>query len=159
MYFIYLRFAFYFIEVSCETYQSSGPCQGFQLIFDHPVQIALNTSVGIPATERTAATFYGILTSGFLPVHKHCLNVLLPFICRWVFPTCDPGYNVSVEQFTCRRTCEILTNFVCNEVWLAIILQLENLNFGGVGVPVCDTLERANGGGVPDCIDTLEGGE
>ena len=147
----------FFIEISCITYEPTGHCKGFQSVFKHPVKIAVNTSDGIDTSERTAAIFYNLLTSR-LSVHKQCLTVLLPFICRWVFPTCDPAFNVSVEQYTCRRTCEILTNFVCNEVWLIILSQLENLHFLGVNVPVCDNLDRVNGGDVPDCIDTLEGG-
>ena len=140
------------------TYQPTGICKGFQSGFDHPVKIAVNTSNSIETSELTAEIFYNLLKSR-LAVHEHCLNVLLPFICRWVFPTCDPAYNISVEQYTCRRTCEILTNFVCNEVWLFILSQLEILHFGSVGVPVCDDLDRVNGGDVPDCFDTLQGGE
>ena len=150
-------FCFY-IEIQCMPYEPQGICKGFLSQFDHPVKIAINTSLGIGTIEQTADLFYTILTSR-LPVHKQCLDVLLPYICRWIFSTCDPAYNESIEQYTCRRTCEIFTNFVCNEVWLIVISQLENLNFLGANVPVCDGLERANGGDVPDCIDALQGGK
>ena len=146
------------IEISCVTYQPTGICKDFQSKLDHPVKIAVNTSDGIETSQLTAGIFNNLLTSQ-LSVHKHCLDELLPFICRWVFPTCDPAYNISVEQYTCRRTCEIFTNFVCNEVWLIILSQLDILHFYGVSVPVCDNLDRVNGGDVPDCIDTLQGGE
>ena len=139
------------------TYEPKGTCKGLLSQFDHPVKIAINTSLGIETMERTADLFYTLLTSQ-LNVNKQCLNVLLPYICRWVFSTCDPAYNTSVEQQTCRRTCEIFTNFVCNEVWLIVISQLGNLNFLSADVPVCDELVRANGGDIPDCIDTLQGG-
>ena len=123
------------------------------------MKIAVNTSHGgdIAARQQVADNFYVLLTRR-LPVNKQCLNVLLPFICRWVFPPCDPAFNVSVEQTVCRRACEILTNFDCNELWLAIISQLDNLNFRAVNIPVCDNLDRANGGNIPDCIDSLDGG-
>ena len=140
------------------TYQPTGICKDFQSGFEHPVKIATNTTNGIATNEFTSAVFYTLLTSR-LAVHKQCLNALLPFICRWVFPTCDPAYNVSVQQYTCRRTCEIFTNFVCNEVWLFVLSQIGILDFGTVGVPVCDTLDRANGGDLPDCFDTLQGGK
>ena len=106
-----------FIGISCVTYTPTGFCKNFQSVFDYPVKIAVNTSHGgdISTSQKTADNFHYLLTKG-LPVHKQCLNELLPFICRWVFPPCDPAFNVSVEQYVCRRSCEILTNFVCNEI-------------------------------------------
>lgn len=150
---------FLYIEILCLDYTPSGVCQDFQSMFDHPVKIAVNTthSGDISKSQRTASTFYHLLTSQ-LTVHKQCLKVLLPFVCRWVFPTCDPAFNVSIEQYVCRRGCEILTNFVCNEVWLTILSQIDNLSFLSVDIPVCDYLEYANGGEAPNCIDTLDGG-
>ena len=149
-----------FIEITCVNYNSTEVCENFQSIFDYPVKIAVDLTHGenISASQRTALIFYGLLTS-HLTVHKQCLDVLLPFVCRWVFPTCDPAFNVSVEQYICRRGCEILTNFVCNEVWMTVIAQAGILDFLSVSVPICDFLERSNGGEAPDCIDTLDGGE
>lgn len=154
-----LHATYLFIEIACLTYKPVGICQDFQSIFDHPVKIAVNTSHAgnISASQRTSFIFHHLLTSE-LTVHKQCLNVLLPFVCRWVFPTCDPAFNVSVEQYICRRACEILTNFVCNEVWLYILSQIGNLRFLAVNIPICDFLERSNGGDAPDCINTLDGG-
>ena len=151
----------FFIETRCLTYEPTEVCENFQSIFDHPVKIAVNTTHAgnISKSQSTALTFYYLLTSHQLTVHKQCLNVLLPFICRWVFPTCDPAFNVSIEQYICRRSCEIFTNFVCNEVWLTIISQLGNLDFFAVNIPICDYLEYSNGGDAPDCIDTIDGGE
>ena len=150
----------FFIEIACVNYNSTEVCENFQSIFDYPVKIAvdLTHAENISASQRTALVFYYLLTSQ-LTVHKQCLDVLLPFVCRWVFPTCDPAFNVSVEQYICRRGCEILTNFVCNEVWMTVIAQAGILDFLSVSVPICDFLERSNGGEAPDCIDTLDGGE
>ena len=150
----------FFIEIACVNYKPTGVCENFQSIFDYPVKIAVNLThaENISTSQITAFTFYRLLTSKLI-VHKQCLKVLLPFVCRWVFPTCDPAFNVSVEQYICRRGCEILTNFVCNEVWMTVIAQAGILDFLSVSVPICDFLERSNGGEAPDCIDTLDGGE
>lgn len=151
----------FFTEISCITYKPTGVCENFQEIFDYPVKTAVNRSHArnISTSEITASAFYNLLTTSQLTVHKQCLNVLLPFVCRWVFPTCDPAFNVSIEQYICRRGCEILTNFVCNEVWLAVLSQVNNLDFLSVNIPICDFLKRSNGGEAPDCIDTLDGGK
>ena len=147
------------IEITCLTYTPAGFCGDFQSIFDYPVKIAVNTShAGNITKSQDTANIFKVLLTSQLNVHKQCLRYLLPFICRWTFPTCDPAYNVSIEQYICRRACEILTNFVCNEVWLFVLSQLNNLKFLAVNIPICDHLDRANGGEAPDCIDTLDGG-
>ena len=149
-----------FIEIACVNYKPTEVCENFQSIFDYPVKIAVDLThdKNISTSQITALTFYSVLTS-LLTVHKQCLDVLLPFVCRWVFPTCDPAFNVSVEQYICRRGCEILTNFVCNEVWTTVIRQAGILDFLTANVPICDFLARSNGGEAPDCIDTMDGGK
>ena len=134
-------------------------CENFQSIFDYPVKTAVSKSHDTTRElENTASLIYLFLSSSQLTVHRQCLKVLLPFVCRWVFPTCDPAFNVSIEQYICRRGCEIFTNFICNEVWSAVISQSNNIDFRSVSIPICDSLEHSNGGEAPDCIDTLDGG-
>ena len=93
--------------------------------------------------------------------HKQCLNFLLPTLCRYVFVTCDPAYNTSIDfvyQPICRRSCEILSHFVCIRVWELLNQQLSNLNFDVLDPPRCEPLRNPNGGDVPDCIDATNGG-
>ena len=93
--------------------------------------------------------------------HQQCLNFLLPTLCRYVFVTCDPAYNTNVDfvyQPICRRSCEILSHFVCVKVWELLNQQLANLNFDALDPLHCEPLENPNGGNVPDCIDVTNGG-
>ena len=93
--------------------------------------------------------------------HKKCLELILPLLCRYVFVTCDPAYNTSehqVYQRICRHGCDVVSLFACPMVWRLLNAQLSNLAFGVVSAPLCDPLEDANGGDVPDCIDTTDGG-
>ena len=95
-----------------------------------------------------------------MTVHKKCLDAILPFVCRGVFQTCDPAFNVSIKQRLCRRVCETLNHFVCNEGWISLLSQLNIVNMPSLNIySSCDVLDWANGGDIPDCIDTLDGGE
>ena len=112
----------------------------------------------IQLSQVAANVFYDILTTQ-VTVHKKCLNAILPFLCRGVFQTCDPAFNVSIRQRLCRRVCETLTNFVCNEGWINLSSQLGILDFISLNIySSCDVLDWANGGDAPDCTDTLDGG-
>ena len=156
-----ILFKLSFIDVSCVVYTPDGVCKDFQSLFDHPVKFAVDSSdpdVNISKSQYTVNLFYHILTS-FLNPNKKCLDVALPFLCRGLFPTCDPAFNVSVRQRVCARTCEILTVFVCNELWNSLSKQLANLNLITVSISTCNANIRANGGEAPDCMDTLDGGE
>jgi len=39
-----------------------------------------------------------------------------------------------------------------------VLQQLSILDFGILDTPVCDGLSPSNGGDVPDCIDSIDGG-
>ena len=149
------------IEILCVTYTPTGYCKDFQSVFDHPVKIAVRRSdpEDITHNQLAASIFYEILTNQVVTVHKKCLDAALPFICRGVFQTCDPAFNVSIRQRLCRRVCETLTTFVCNEGWINLSTQLSNLNFPSLNIfSSCNVLEWANGGDSPDCTDMLDGG-
>ena len=158
---LHYDYLLYFIEILCVTYKPTGFCKDFQSAFDHPVKIAVRSSDpnDITLNQFAANIFYEILTNQ-VTVHKKCLDAILPFVCRGVFQTCDPAFNVSIRQRLCRRVCETLTHFVCNEGWINLKSQLDNINLPGLNIyPSCNVLDWANGGDTPDCIDTLDGGE
>ena len=143
------------------TYTPSGICKDFQSLFNYPVKFAVdspNPDVNISDSQKAVDLFHLVLTS-YLNPNKKCLDVALPFICRGMFPTCDPAFNVSVRQRVCARTCEILTVFVCNELWITLSLFLANIDLKTVTISTCIDNIRANGGEAPDCMDTLDGGE
>ena len=139
----------------------TGFCEYYQSMYDHPVKIAVNKSFegDIAGAQEFANAMYIFITTSGPIVNKYCMNALLPIMCRGVFSTCDPAFNESIKQFMCRRVCEVLSTFVCNEVWMAVRRHLDNLEILSVEFPICEQLEYANGGDAPDCIDTLDGGE
>ena len=151
----------FFIEISCVTYIPTGFCENYQSVYDYPVKVAVNESFegGIASIQKNADAVYIFITTSGANVNKHCTNATLPIMCRGIFSTCDPAFNVSIKQFICRRICEVLSIFVCNELWMATQRHLGNLKTFNVEFPICDQLEYANGGDTPDCIDTLDGGE
>ena len=151
----------FLIEISCVTYIPTGFCKYYQSVYDYPVKIAVNESFegDIASIQKNADAFYIFLTKARANGNKHCINAMLPIMCRAIFSTCDPAFNVSIKQIMCRRICEVLSIFVCNELWMAIHRNLGNLKALNVEYPICDQLEYANGGDTPDCIDTLDGGE
>ena len=129
-------------------------------MFDHPVKFALSINGSFSDIEAQVDMFANVLHHNADVIHGHCYDILLRFVCRWVyFPTCDPAYNVSVSQHICRRACEILTIFECPEVWALyqqsrgiLDVQQEHNSY------TCSNLMYANGGDIPDCIDPLDGG-
>ena len=134
-----------------------GYCQS--ITYDHPVKIAVNTSYKEDDKQEIVNILYGFATDPGSIINKHCLDVFLPIMCRGVFSTCDPAFNVSINQRLCRWICEVISNFVCAEVWNGIVRQRGSLEIFSVDFPECNQLEYANGGEAPDCIDTLDGGE
>ena len=145
--------------ISCVSYTPTGPCRDLLLTYDHPVKFVVNTSRGanISVYQGTVNTFFGVLDT--LDPPKQCLIVLQRFICHWLFSTCDPAFNVSVNQHICRRGCEILSTFVCREAWSTVIGQRNIIDFGVVDPPNCMERSFANGGDAPDCIDPADGGK
>ena len=123
------------------------------------MKYARNTSRtdNITSYDASAAGLHELLLDS-LPAHKKCLDIIVPFLCRWVFSTCDPAFNVSVTQRVCSQGCQRLSTFVCSEVWYIVLQQLDILDFGILDPPVCDNLFPSNGGDAPDCIDVIDGG-
>ena len=129
-------------------------------MFDHPVKFALSINGSFSDIEAQVNMFANVLRHNVDIIHGHCYDILLRFVCRFVyFPTCDPAFNVSVSQHICRRGCEILTLFECPEAWKLYQDSRHILNVpqGNNGI-TCDNLTYANGGDVPDCTDPLDGG-
>ena len=107
----------------------------------------------------TANVLGGILNQ---IAHQKCMQLILPLLCRYIFVTCDPAYNTSVHQVyqpICRHGCDVVSLFACPVVWILLQTQLSNLEFGVLDAPLCDPLDDASGGDVPDCIDTTDGGK
>lgn len=122
------------------------------------MKFAINTSNG-QDLEAQVNKFVGYLSYNVTIIHSQCLEVLLPFICRWVFfPTCEPALDKPVGQRVCRRACEILT-FICPEAWRIYIEQFHILDVPKGFSFTCANLMYADGGDVPDCIDPLGGGK
>ena len=151
-------------NLTCEAYNQEGFCSqylqplGADIIVNHS---RVNDQGGY---TQTANILYGALqqlTEAGV-AHQKCLDVITPLLCRYIFVTCDPAYNTSVDyvyQPICRRGCDIVSLFVCPTVWQLFLTQLTNLEFGVLDPPLCDPLENANGGDAPDCIDTTDGGK
>jgi len=160
--YVFLYFYFYrqynIANIDCVSYEPTGLCSEVLSMYDHPVQLAVNTSSqNISLNQGTADIFLRILQS--LDSHKQCSNVLKAFICHWVFATCDPAYNVSVHQQICQRGCDILSTIVCPDTWNRVITQRSILNFRGFQPPDCSDQLFSNGGEAPDCIDPTDGGK
>lgn len=155
---------FHFIRnvknVSCQPYTPTGRCKDVLLMYNNPwpVKVVVNTSraPNISFYQKTADKFFEVLT--LLKPHRKCLEILQPFICHWVFSTCDPAFKASVQQHICRRGCETLSTFLCSEVWRRVTEQIGNLNFMVLNPPGCNNLEYVNAGDAPSCIDPTDGG-
>jgi len=143
----------------CEPYNATGFCQRHLAQLGGQVKYARNTSraSNILEYEASANQLYNLLMNN-LPAHQKCLDVIIPFLCRWVFSTCDPAYDVPVRQRICLQGCLRLRHFECEEIWDIVLEQLAILDFGILDNPVCDDLSHSNGGDVPDCIDAIDGG-
>ena len=147
-------------NLACEQFNQSGSfCAPF--LTDLGADIIVNYSRVRDQSDYTAtANVLGVILNQI--AHQKCLDVILPLLCRYVFVTCDPAYNTSVHQVyqpICRHGCDVVSLFVCPDAWRLLITQLSNLEFGTLDPPLCDPLGNANGGDVPDCIDTTDGGK
>ena len=151
-------------NLTCEAYNQVGFCSqylqplGADIIVNYSRVDNQNDYTGT-ATQLYEA-LQGLTQAGI--AHQKCLDFLIPLLCRYVFVTCDPAYNTSVDfvyQPICRRGCDIVSLFVCPAVWQLLLQQLSIVEFDVVDAPLCDPLENANGGDAPDCIDTTDGGK
>jgi len=151
-----------FKNLSCIPYNATGICKGSLSVYACQVKYAIDTSNGADISNvlMIEQQFGVLLSYSSFIIHKRCLDVLLPFICRWaLFPTCDPAFDLSIKQNVCRRACEILTMFMCPEAWRAYIQQFPILNVPKGNSLSCKNLKDANAGDIPDCIDPLNGGD
>ena len=159
-YLIWLSFSYR--NPLCKSCTPTGSCADYVSLYDHPVKYAVDTYTSGDATycETDADLVVNVLAHVDV-IHSHCLNSLLPFVCRWVYyPTCDPATSVPTQQIVCRRACEILTVFLCPEAWNLYLQQSSILTVPrGNNLFTCNNLMYSNGGDVPDCIDPLDGGE
>ena len=146
-------------NIVCESYNATGFCQGHLAILGGQLKYARNTSRAnnFSDYEASATVLYDLLTNR-LPTHQKCLDIIIPFLCRWVFSTCDPAFNVPVVQRVCLQGCLQLSTFECGRLWVLVLQQLSILDFGILDTPVCDNLSPSNGGDAPDCIDSIDGG-
>lgn len=146
------------MNITCVSYTPTGRCENMTLLYDHPVKFAVNTSraTDISSYQETADLFFTIIDT--LDPSRKCLELLERVMCRWVFATCDPAFNVSVLQQICRRGCDILSTIVCPDIWDTVIDQASNINFMVLNAPACDDLPDPNGGDAPDCTDPTDGG-
>ena len=148
-------------NISCVEYEPTGACMNrLSGYYDHAVKIAVNTSRtgNISVYQMSSTKFNNFLMNDSLNANQRCLDALVPFVCRWVFRTCDPAFDKPVEQSICRRACETLTVFVCPEILRVILEQASIIDFMVLSPPKCDGLINVNGGDAPDCIDSLDGG-
>jgi len=90
--------------------------------------------------------------------HKKCIEMIVPLLCRYVYVTCDPAFNDTIYQPICRRGCDTITLFACPLLWKLYTSQRSILGLGILDPPTCGPLDNANGGDVPDCVDTTDGG-
>lgn len=146
--------------MACETFNQNGSfCAPY--LTGLGADIIVNYSrVRNQSDYTTTANVLGQILNQI--AHKKCLDLITPLLCRYVFVTCDPAYNTSIHQVyqpICRRGCDVISLFACPMVWRLLLTQLSNLQFGVLDAPLCDPLDDANGGDVPDCIDTTDGGK
>ena len=151
-------------NLTCEAYNQVGFCSQFleplgaNIIVNYS---RVNDQTGYTATANVLnRALVNLAQAGV--AHEKCLDVIRPLLCRYIFVTCDPAYDTSVDfvyQPICRHGCDVISLFVCPAVWQILVQQLAILEFGVLDAPLCEPLENANGGDVPDCIDTTDGGE
>ena len=137
-------------------YQPSGDCGKLLPKYDHAVKFALNTTLNdsISVYETPFVKLHWLIISQGLYVHKQCLDTLISFLCNFIFATCDPAFNVSVQQSVCQQSCETLSVFVCPEKFdlvLEVVIAFINPTLKCDGV--------MNGGDAPDCIDAVNRGQ
>ena len=146
-------------DIVCESYNTTGFCQQYLGVLGSQVKYARNTSraANISEYDESAARLHGLLLHR-LPTHQKCLDIIIPFLCRWVFSSCDPAYNIPVRQRVCFQSCQRLSTFECGEVWDIVLQQIAILDFGILDAPMCSILSPSNGGDAPDCIDGIAGG-
>lgn len=116
----------------------------------------LSRSSNQTIASGTIATILGALVQFQAP--KYCTEAVIPLLCRYTFPTCDPAYRMPTYQPICRRDCEVVRDFLCREPWAAMLRLLALLDFQYLDQPDCDPLRNTEAGDSPMCINTLNKG-
>lgn len=108
-----------------------------------------------------ASAYIDLFVGAVLSAPKPCLDRVLPLLCFYAFPTCDPAYSIPVYQPICKWDCEIIRDFYCETIWLYFINYLKSgvINLGVLDPPECDTINFSDAGAAPMCISTQDGGE
>ena len=142
-------------NLSCEPYYSGGYCQ---LVLQAFPAVVTNWS----RSSQGEASFYANAIFSTLTDFKasqSCLNAAIPLLCQYSFPTCDPAFDIPVYQPICRRSCELMRDFICRKPWQQMLQLIEVLDLGEIiDEPNCDPLFPPDAGSAPMCIDTLDVG-
>ena len=145
--------------MTCEAYSRTGFCSKYLAPLGAEIIVNYSRAPSQDVYSATADAIGGVLGT---IAHQKCLDLILPFLCRYVFVTCDPAYNTSIHQVyqpLCRHGCNVVSLFACPVVWRLLEQQLAMLKFDILDPLSCDLLGDPNGGDAPDCIDTTDGGK
>lgn len=139
---------------TCEVFYAGGACT--QVLLPFP-QVLTNLSRADQSNAIvTVDTILGGLVQYMAP--QHCFLVAHPLLCRYTFPTCDPAYRDPTYQPICRRDCQVVRDFLCRELWQAMLQLLTVLEFDYVDPPDCEPLGDTEAGDAPMCISILNKG-
>lgn len=141
-------------NLSCENFTTSGRC--YPTLRGHVVVINYTRGNQVQASAFIDYFLAGVLRSA----PARCLERVLPLLCFYAFPTCDPAYSIPVYQPICKWDCEIVRDFYCKAIWADFVLFLESgvIQLGVLDQPQCDTIRFSNAGTAPMCISTQDGG-
>ena len=86
--------------------------------------------------EQQLTEFFSVLESFSAIVSKECLDTVMPFLCQYVYPSCDGNGSA---QFITQKQCINIRDDLCEIEW-RIAMTTEHGNL----LPVCETFGNDN---------------
>ncbi len=86
---------------------------------------------------------------------SECIDLAVPLLCRYSFPTCDPAFVEPTYQPICRRDCHAAQFFLCREPWMQMEELIRVLELTVIDQPNCEPLSNPEAGTAPMCITTV----
>jgi len=118
-------------DETCSEYEDNGVCSQSLSPYTNSNGILI-TMVNNDVQPEHISTFLTILESGF--ARKECTDVVLPFVCQYVYPPCDSDGN---PLLVTEEECVDIRDNVCATEWMiAMSTDLSQLlpnceDFGG----------------------------
>ena len=134
---------------TCEPYRAGGHCE--DILSRFPGIISNYSRLGAQFGAKGFADLFinAMISFG---ASERCMKLIIPTVCRWIIPTCDPAFRVPTYQPLCRYDCEIMRDFVCKRPWEKLLELLHLLEVSDI--LDCSPLNNTEGGDAPMCVRT-----